>query len=67
MKIVNKLTLIEKYFRQKMEMNTFSESHIDEKIRVLMSLCLSKKRSDNNNLLKFKEIVDFEDRIELIK
>ena len=32
-----------------------------------MGLCLSKKRSENNNLVKFKAIADFEDRIELIK
>lgn len=32
-----------------------------------MSHCLSKKRSENNNFAKFKAIVEFDDRIELIK
>ena len=50
-----------------MEAKIFTESHIEEKIRKIMELCRSPKRSVNNNLNKFREIADFEDRIELIK
>lgn len=65
--IVNKLKLIEKHHKLRMEAMSYSESHIETHIRKIMEMCASIKRSVNNNLNKFKAIVEFEDRTELIK
>lgn len=50
-----------------MNKKMLSESHIDIKIMRILELCSSKQRSINNNLNKFKSIVEFEDREELTK
>lgn len=65
--IVNKLKLIEKHHRLRMEAMIVFESHIEQTIRKILEICNSEKRKINNNLNKFKAIVEFEDRIELIK
>jgi hypothetical protein len=64
--IVNKLNLIKKHhFRSISE--SFSEDHINLKIREILSTTDSKKRSDNSNISKFIKIVEFEDREGLTK
>ena len=50
-----------------METNIIIENHIDFEIRKIMELCASKKRNLNNNLNKFRQIAQFEDRQDLVK
>ena len=57
--IVNKLKLIEKHHKERMEAMSFSESHVETHIRKIMEMCASVKRTVNNNLNKFKAIVEF--------
>lgn len=65
MKIVSKLKLVEKHFRQKMEENCTRESHIDEQIRIILRRFSTPRRKINNNFEKFKTIADYEDFQEL--
>ena len=62
--IVNKLKLIRKFYSQ--PETVYHENHISLKVKEILSSCESNKRSDNSNFIKFKKIIDFDDREGLV-